>query len=172
MKTVLMDSSSAILLYKSDILMTFLRAYRILIPPSVYIELTKEGKPGAEMFQDLPRHSLLKLLTPAETDPSRTLIAVNQTLGKGEKELLSLYRQGVGDFLLIDDLAAAKICLRENIPYTSALLIPRILARGGMLCESCRHQLTLHIFSLGRYSPRIHQKARSMSENELYPFLP
>ena len=51
MKQCMVDSSSAILLYKSDLLDILVEAYHITMTASVYEELTITGYPGAEEFR-------------------------------------------------------------------------------------------------------------------------
>jgi predicted nucleic acid-binding protein len=128
MKSVLVDASSAILLYKSGIFKRLLAIYHVLIATSVHEEITRKGYPGAEVFEACVRDNNCRVLKKEDyTKKGARLQLENLSLGRGEKDTISLYLEGAGDFIIIDDGRGAGYCKKQQIPYINALLFPRIL---------------------------------------------
>ncbi len=172
MKSVLIDSSSAILLYKSGWLNATLSKFHLRTGPTASRELTIPGYPGAQYFQDLIAGGRLEILTPifpALPKEDRALAR----MGAGERECILYYRSGAGAFILLDDGRGAAYCRAEGLPYVNALLMPRILAMAdpGIDGQTVAAAMA-RIYQLGRYAPWVRDHARHCSDRTLSPFLP
>ena len=108
MKRVIVDSSSAILLYKTDLFRNLTDAYNVILPESVYHEISIDGYKGSKYFKSYYKDSKLTLATP-ESDEN-----YNIKLGKGERDSILLFYQDYGDFVILDDAKGAKFC-RNNL---------------------------------------------------------
>jgi hypothetical protein len=173
MKRVLIDSSSAILLFKGGLFDRLLRLYRVLAVASVYRELTAAGHSGAAVFHRLGRDRVLQVLALDDAGPAPACkIPDPAGLDPGERDTIRQYIRGQGDFIMIDDGRGAGYCRRHAIPYINALLFPRLLYIGGhMTRQGCRAKMDC-IFSLGRYSPNIMAYALRCRPQELAFFKP
>ena len=159
---VIADSSSIILLQKVGLLTIFLNAYWVIIPGPVYDELTGGGKKGsAELHSLLANH----VETPSDN-------AGVQGLGRGEGSVISLYFDGVGDFVLLDDKKAAKYCKSQAIPFINALLAARILCLAGAINDDDYRAAAELLIREGYYSDAIIEKAAAIRDDELQQFMP
>ncbi len=125
MKPILVDSSSAILLFKSGWLDAAIDHYLLQTGRAAFRELTVRGYPGADRFRDLFAQGIIHVL------PAGARVAGDSALnamGAGESECIRHYLTGAGAFILLDDGKAAAYCRARRIPYINALLLPRILA--------------------------------------------
>lgn len=162
LKTVVGDSSSIILLYKAGLVHVFLARYDLVVAASVYSELVRKGKDGADelggIFADRVVGAAVKNSVPG--------------MGGGESDTVSLFREGVGDFVLLDDRKAAHFCQKEHIPFISSILFPRILFLTGHIAErACVEQMRI-LFELGYYSEKIKSRAENMTAGQLVKFFP
>jgi hypothetical protein len=78
----------------------------------------------------------------------------------------------LGDFVLIDDGAAAKYCKQEQIPFINALLFPVILEPAGIENQGFTKYFFDIICKAGRYSETILNFAQNCPEEEISFFLP
>jgi hypothetical protein len=172
MKPVLIDSSSAILLYKSGWLDATLEHFHLRTGQAGCRELTVDGYPGANRFQRLVATGDLEILpslaaTPAGPDAALT------GMGPGERECIQHFLAGCGRFILMDDGRGAAYCRDHRLPYINALLIPRILALADPdIGRQTVAKATAKIYSLGRYAPWVLDHARHCGDAGLAPFLP
>ena len=171
MKTILVDSSSAILLYKSGWLNATLDLFVLKTSRAASRELTVPGYPGAARFRHLFERGQIEILPAADAaiDADEALNA----LGAGERECIRHFLTGAGSFILLDDGRAASYCRDRKIPYVNALLVPRILALANTsLSAPAVADAMAHIYALGHYAPWIWDHARSCSDAALAPFRP
>jgi hypothetical protein len=169
MKPLLMDASSAILLFKARRLADLVARYRVLLPASVLAELTVSGRPGDRRFGDLVRTGSAHVLPPPDEEPAPP--SALHHMGAGERDCIRAFLGGHGDFILLDDGKGAGYCRRAGIPYVNALLVPRLLEPRS---PSPRRVLTdmQRIYSLGRYAPWVLSHAARLTPRDLSRFLP
>ncbi len=173
MKNILIDTSSAILLYKVDLFSMIMEHYRVITAEAVFEELTQNDYPDAEFFQK----SLFMQRQTIQYNHNGNLL--NQhlyhdliSLGKGERETIYLYQEGNAEFVVIDDYKGARYCKDHSIPYTNALLIPRVLWMAKKLDSSAYHEKTDYLLQQGRYSKHIIDYALHCTQQDLQYFLP
>jgi predicted nucleic acid-binding protein len=166
MKTLLMDSSSAILLFKVALMNILIENYEILISQTVYKELTIPGQRG---YCEFIEYRQKNLITVSNNHGSKS---IELPLRGGEMETILLYHNGMGDFIIIDDKKGVDYCKRNNIPFINALLVPKILFFSNLIERESYIEKKWHLIHLGRYSKRIIDLAGSISLKELLPFLP
>jgi hypothetical protein len=170
MKTILIDTSSAILLYKVGWLDTTLAHYHLRTGSAAYRELVIPGYPGADIFQQLTAQGRLEVLRPGANPSADPNLA---GLGAGERECIQHFKAGAGHFILMDDGRGAAYCRDHGIPYVNALLMPRILAHADPEIGRLNVPRAMaQIYRQGRYAPWIMDFARHCSEEILAPFRP
>jgi predicted nucleic acid-binding protein len=169
LKTVLVDTSSAILLHKADLLTDMQSAFCIQLTASVYEELTRHQRPGARTVAESRRDRRITIVTPNGTVGSQHLPT---NLHRGERDTLLCFLDGGVDFIIIDDGPGAGYCRREAIPYVNALLCPRLLVVCGRLSPIEARLAMTRIRDLGHYSNWIKRYADTCNEAALSAFLP
>ncbi len=168
MKCVLIDASSAILLYKVGLFDSVAGAYRLRAAPAVIREITVPNRRGASAFA---RACEIGALLPA--DPGSCLDTGGLTsLGDGERETLLAYRSGQGDFVLIDDGRGAAACRSGGIPHINALLCPRLLHWTGIIDRCACQAVFSRLLQIGRYSEPVIHFAGTCTPEMLSEFLP
>lgn len=169
-KAVLIDASSAILLYKTNWMAPLLDRYRVGSGPAVYREMTVPDHPGAEAFARWRQERRLVLHTccGADHEPPAAL----NRLDPGERECIQLYLSGIGKFIVIDDGPAAAFCRKNAIPYVNALLVPRLLAPRPIRDRRGVKNAVLAVYAEGRYASWVLEYALTCSDEELTFFLP
>lgn len=171
-KTALVDSSSAIILYKSGLVGPVIDHYFTVISESVYAELTRKGYSGAEAFRRYCHEKKICVRGDVrginnDADYSKTMAG----LGAGERDTIMLYHSGIGEFIIIDDGRGARYCKKNGIPHINALLMPRLLYNAGKIDGDDRNHFMDIIIGYGRYSPRVIDYARTSDDKELIHFL-
>jgi len=170
MKTVIIDTSSAILLFKSDIISNFLSAYNVAMTKSVQDEILQEGYPGSKEFKNYFKRKSIKLIS------GEKIMQINSTgllkLDKGERDSIYVYLNRTGDFVVIDDGQGASFCKKEKIPYINALLVPRILFESQKTSHHVFKTKMGMIIGIGRYTQPIIDYAHNCSNKDLESFLP
>lgn len=172
MKSILIDTSSAILLFKSAWLDAILKHYHLRTGQAASRELTVSGYPGAARFQHLIDKGGIEVLPPIATWSGNKNNAL-PGMGPGERECIMHYLAGSGQFILLDDGRAAAYCRNNRIPYANSLLVPRILALAdpGIGRQAVADAMA-QIYSLGRYAPWIRDYAHNCRDTALASFLP
>ena len=173
-RKVLVDASSAILLFKTGLFESLMETYVIRMATSVYAEVTRKGYDGADFFRRC--RACLKIqvisLNPFPGDEQGVKTDLPSHLGAGERDTLLLFDKGAGEFIIIDDGRGAAWCRDHRIPYINALLFPRILQSVDILSkENCRTFMA-RIIGMGRYSAPIIAFARSCDIHHLKFFFP
>ena len=171
-KTALLDSSSAIILFKADFHIQLTEMYDVVMPRSVYEEITTNFFPGAKEYRQLFADNKITL---KEYRPTAVTVLDRPGLNRldiGEHDVIQLYYAGLGNFVVTDDGSAARYCKREQIPFINALLVPIILGFAGIKDKVfCRKSFD-QIIEIGRYSPDIITFAEKSTRDELSIFLP
>lgn len=168
MKKVLTDSSSAIILFKIELFHQLTKTYRILMAKSVYDELTAEGYPGAKMFREYFKSKQFFVFSSDDETSCRQI----PLSGKGERQTVCRFLEGIGDFIMIDDGKGLGYCRDNSIPHINALLFPRILYLAGTISEAEYHEKTDAVIRIGRYSEKVIVYARDCSRSEMSFFMP
>ncbi len=174
MKQCLIDSSSAILLYKNGLFRKLIEAYQIVMAASVFEELTVAGYPGAQEFAEYGTTNVVIIQYP---DLNRLPAGLSNddlpALDRGERDTIRCYERAEPDsFILTDDGKAVRYCRLHKIPYINALLFVRIAYLTGMLTESDYHDTYTELTAIGRYSEEIMAYAQQCSSMEIGFFLP
>ncbi len=172
MKDVLIDASSAILLFKAGLFDKLIRVYRATMAERVYDELTIADYPGAEAFRRARARGALAVRPTDGVSLCLSAFPELEALGAGERDTIRQYIDGFGAFILIDDGKGAAFCKEKHIPYLNALLFSRVLRLAGRITEAdFRHKHDL-ILDVGRYSDTVVDYVRKATEEEVAPFLP
>jgi len=173
MKKTLIDASSAILLFKTDLCELLFEVYHVVMTISVFNELTQEGYPGAIEFQRwLAENRFLNIPLLEEGTQQKVPRSQVSGLDKGELDTIRLYEKGYGDFVITDDGRAAGYCKRHEIPFINALLFSKVLHFSKRLPENLCNQKMKCLFAVGRYSPAIKDWAMNCPKESLDFFLP
>jgi hypothetical protein len=164
-RRVLIDSSSALLLYRAGILEHTLAAYRVVTSRRVLDELARGGREGAEDF--------LKYGTLGEIEVCHDFRCClpDLPLRGGERDVVLLYLSGSAEFIIIDDGKAAGYCRQNRIPYMNALLVPKVFIQSGRLDEPAGLKAFEDLVRLGRYAQWVLQFARGAARSDLEFFL-
>lgn len=171
-KTILLDASSAILLAKAGFHEALAAAYHIIISESVFDEITRTGLAGSVEYRHLLQKEQLQVL-PLPTPHTQHVTDVSlQKLDRGERDTIYLFHGGYGDFVVTDDGAAARFCLRNSIPFVNSLLILRLLYYSSRIKDDSYEAGFQSLLTLGRYSQQIKEYARSCPDSELLFFHP
>lgn len=172
MKKVIIDSSSAIILFKTGQLHALLTTYHAVMTASVYRELTVNDLAGADSFRRYRQQDAIRIKnTPAPCAADDSSVPL-QALDAGERDSIALYLARGGDFILLDDGRAARLCRDNGIPFINALLFPRILFCAGKLSQTAADMAAGRIMRAGRYSQPVIDFARRAGPEALLPFLP
>ena len=172
MNDALIDTSSAILLFKAGLITICCRAYRLLMTRSVYAEVAVPTQPGAGALTSLTRRQLgITLLPdPMGSSPCETAVDLAR-LHRGERDTLMHYLSGIARFVVIDDGKGVQVCRRHGIPHVNALLLPRLLYHTGHLSDHNARRFFLRIQTLGRYSATVVTWAATCTKKDLDFFI-
>lgn len=165
-KTVFIDASSAILLFKAMLFDLLTREFQVVVGASVFREITEKGHSGSDYFLT---HSGFTVRRP---DPDKATVS---GMGPGETDTLTLFYNADArkePFIIIDDGRAARFCRRQNLPFINALLVPKIFRFAGLMDEKTCREKTVLIRDLGWYSDRVISIAANISKTDLTRFLP
>ncbi len=167
--TALADSSSLIILFKTGLLDRCTGLYNLLVTRSVKSEITRKGYPGSEYFARLCGQERLNLLPDSDNNSFDHDLS---GLDRGEKDTISQFQKGNGDFIIIDDGRGADICRRRSLPYINALLIPKILFIINEFSEPEFREYFSGVLAVGRYSSGVISFAENCTGNDLKSFIP
>ncbi|MDD2390483.1 MAG: hypothetical protein PHP23_12225 [Desulfobacterales bacterium] len=174
MKKILIDASSAILLYKSGLFDILTRTFCTRMTASVYEEVTHDGYPGAMAFKNLLNADRFTVTPSASGKPlCRDHLPAMNALDRGERDTIGEYiHRGGADFIIIDDGKGAGYCRDNDIPYINALLFPKILFMSRELTEpECVSKME-EIMKIGRYSATVIAFAGHCTKSDLDFFRP
>ncbi len=167
MKRVILDSSSAILLYKCGIISSLIKYCSTVIPFSVKRELTLAGYEGSKFFTDLCRKEMIKVYEPVSGRNKN----INRKLHAGENDVIALYNEGRGDFVILDDGEGSAFCRDNKIPYINALLAAKVLFMKRLIDEQEYKHARAWLLENGRYSQKIISWAENADEHHLAFFV-
>ncbi len=165
---ILIDASSAILLYKAGVLDNVLDAYEVWMSGAVFKEVDKEDRPGARAFREAIRTHRITV----GPERAESAFAAAPSLGEGERETLIQFLSD-GDrfrFIETDDGDAARLCRSMGLPFVNALLMVRLLRWAGHLPREKSASAWATLQTIGRYSTEIIQKAETISPDHLLAF--
>ena len=173
MKSLIIDASSAILLFKGGLFTVLLHHYDVLCVERVFTELTRPGYPGSDTFARLQQEGNFKVIQPPQNALGAQLaIPASARLHSGERDTLVAFPHTGAEFILTDDGGAAAFCRRARLPYTCALLIPRILRHAGLISAAACSAYTADILAAGRYAPPVVAYASGCPTQDLAFFAP
>jgi hypothetical protein len=167
MRSVIIDSSSFILMYKSNAVIPLLKFCSAVIPEPVFDELTVPGYEGSEFFRDL---CSMGGITVCKSEPMNNQVLPG-TLHAGERGVISLFYEGKGDYIIIDDRKGGAFCRDKNIPYINALIAVKILFLRQLVTEEEYVSAWTWLVNNGRYSGKIIQRAENADEVKLAWFM-
>jgi len=173
MKRIVIDASSAILLYKIGLFAIIMGAYEVVLAESVYQEVFRPGYPGAKSFGKYfinRQFGVCSVNRSIKLSPDQ--VAALSVLGNGEKDTIMLFLDGNGDFVIIDDGRGAGFCRDHRIPYINSLLVAKILLLSRNIGEAVYQNKIEMLIRLGRYSQKIIDYALTCPSEELALFMP
>jgi len=175
MKRCMVDSSSAILLYKSGLFADLVETYHIAMTASVYQELTVPGYPGAGEFRQYADTGAVTIQSPSgmlmlpQTEGANSLYS----MGRGERDTIRCYvAKDSITFIILDDGRAARYCRRAGIPFINGLLFTRIAYWSGLLTKSEYDEKQGELVRIGRYGQEVVAFVRHCSCKDMAFFLP
>ena len=167
MRRTVIDSSSLILIYKSGLIIHFLDLYAPVIPESVSRELTVPGHDGADLFRKFCNEGSITVLKPCLEEAR----VITGTLHTGERDVILLFYEGQGDYIIIDDRKGGAFCRDNGIPYINALLSVKILFLKGKITEKIFINAWDRVIEIGRYSQSIVVWAENAGMEKLSEFM-
>lgn len=169
----MIDSSSAILLFKCGLFKSVAEFFSLNISESVQEELTKNGYDGADLFMNYIRNNQIKILRfhPHEKKEFNKDKKI-KNLDIGESDTIYLFYRNNIDFIIIDDGKGVSYCLSNDIPNINALLIPRIFYLKNIITEKEFCLKTDELIKKGRYSKKVIDYAKNSGEENFNFFYP
>lgn len=165
-KRALIDTSSAILLQKAGIIEELLDTYKVIISKSVFDELLSKSREGvSDFFQYCSQKKIII------SSNYSTASLMNLRLKGGERDIIILYLNKAGDFVIVDDRDAARFCKFNSIPYINALLVPAILNYNNIITKKTRDDAFDKLKEIGRYANWVIDYAASATPDMLKDFL-
>jgi len=146
-----MDASSAIILCKAGLHILLPEIYDIVLPESVYREITAKPYSGSDEYKQLVAGQHVRV----QGTPDQQERPGMAGLDTGEYDTILLFYAGLGDFIITDDGPAARYCKKEGIPFINALLFPVVLRLAQIKDDDyCRKSMEI-IIEEGRYSQQV-----------------
>jgi len=165
MRKIISDSSSLILLYKCGAAGFFLNNCICVIPEPVRSEITADRREGSDFFKQCILKGGLSVKN------NKTGSEPFKKLHKGESGVISLYEEGCGEYVLIDDRKGAAFCRDSGIPYINALLVIKILLLNGIINQEKYKAMFSWLKINGRYSKAVIEWAETAGSDKLEKFL-
>ena len=110
-KTISLDTSSAILLFKSGLSELLLQNVNTVLTPSVQQELTQPGYSGASYYQKHINAGLITIVDPSFYSIPQAQLSQISPLHPGEKDTIILLLKNLVSFIITDDKKAAQTCM-------------------------------------------------------------
>lgn len=173
MPLVFIDASSAILLYKTDLFIQCADVYTLVAAESVYNEITVKSYPGADFFKQMMLKDRIKTIS---FDNSKKTALDIPAMDVGEKHTIALFYQHFesdpSSFIIMDDKKGVIFCYNSSLPFINALLVPKVLWYAGLMEKDAYIEKRDLVIKQGRYSGKIIEKAKELSEQDLARFIP
>jgi predicted nucleic acid-binding protein len=171
-KKALIDSSSAILLFKTSLLEQTIIHYNIILTQSVFEELTRSNLAGSSDVKRYCEGGVITVLPKMDVKITESAGKGSfESLGRGEHDTIQMFLRGCGDLIIMDDGRGANACKRYCIPYINALLVPRVLYLSGNISDNECKEFISKIIECGRYSEKIINYARTCPDESLIRFM-
>ena len=170
-RKALIDASSAIILYKADIIQKLIILYDFIVPRTVFDELTSGGCEGAEYFKKISAGDSVTINEISREILGKYLSPQIMKLDRGERDAVLLLLSGIGDFIIIDDKEGCSFCRDNNLHYINALLVPVILYFSGDISSNERCELMKQIISIGHYAEWVIDYALNSKKSDLEFFI-
>ncbi len=167
-RQAVIDASSAIILCKAGLHLFLVDMYDVIMPESVYREITVNPYKGSDEYARLAESHAVRVHNRLGRKDNSELSG----LGKGERDVIRLYSSGAGDFIITDDGRAARYCQQAGIPFINGLLIPAILRWAGLTDEGGCRELMDTIIAAGRYSKQVTAFARQCRKADIIFAMP
>ena len=120
-KTAILDASSAIILAKANLTDLLAEVYAIVMPSSVYAEITAANHPEAIKYIKLAEEKKINVVEVFSRSTA------DYGLDKGEYDCVQLFNQRAGDFLITDDGIPEPCRLLEHKPKVSEWILVLLL---------------------------------------------
>ena len=173
MKKILLDASSAILLFKADLLLELTDMYQVFVTNSVFLELIWKNHYEADIFQRcVSLHKIRVIEEDVLPLSGISQAAMGSSLDQGELDTIMCFATGDYDFIITDDGKAARFCKEESLPFINALLFPRLLNFAGLMSRQASKDKMNDIIWFGRYSKEVIELAWSCSKESLHFAIP
>lgn len=166
-KRVIIDSSSLILMHKCGVITSLLEFCTPVIPETVFAELTVPGHDGADLFQTLCTSGRILVCGQDEKES----LSLTGALHKGERDVIILYHQGLGDYIIIDDRKGGAYCRDNRIPYINAILAVKIFFLKQIITQEKYSAAWNWLVKNGRYSGKIISWAENSDMGILSEFM-
>jgi len=145
------DSSTAIILYKSGLLERFCAGCNIITTDTVQTEIAR-GPDGHDTARILSKFCRIEH------------VSTEGPFGKGENSILNLFKQGKASAVFSDDGRFLEYCSKENIPHYSSIMAPYLLYTAKKLKKKEGLDHTRSIAAQGRFSEWVLEKVNRMWE--------
>jgi len=172
MKKIIIDSSSAILLFKVNVFTQLYNCYDLFISKSVFKELTIRKYDGGLFFKELILKKHLKII---DLDNNVFYKYKNNKhlniLGKGECDSIIISLEKQVDFMIVDDKKACLLASKYKLNFVNALLFLKILFfKKNISTEKFKEEFE-RLCKIGYYSNYIKQFVLDVTEPELTSFI-
>jgi len=153
---IVLDSSTLILLAKTDLLREVTSQFYASIPDRVRQEVLAKQSPDAELIRLLIHEKRLEVVQ-AHTEPAKKL-AKDFRLHAGEAEALALAIQTETP-LAVDDGPTIKACKVVGLPFLTAIHFLIYLSESNRISREIALEKLDRLSTYGRYKGRIIQDA-------------
>jgi predicted nucleic acid-binding protein len=128
---IIADSSALIALASCNSLSLLDKLFcEIKVPQAVFNEVVNQNKPQAQTLKNYLVNKVTFI------DPSQLM---QQNLGMGEREAMTLYNQLHADLLLIDDAKAKRIAIDNDIKVIGSLGVLLLAKQKGLILKIKPH---------------------------------
>lgn len=124
---IIADSSALIALASCNSLVLLDKLFcEIKVPQAVFNELVNQDKPQVQTLKNYLANKITLI------DSSQL---IQQNLGMGEREAMTLYKQLHADLLLIDDAKAKRIAIDNDIKVIGSLGVLLLAKQKGLILK-------------------------------------
>ncbi len=162
--TIAADASSLLYLLRLDVLSAYCNHKNMLVPRTVFDELTVPGKRGAEIFLQLTKDSVLAV---ADTNGSHAVGGTSKKLSEADRSVIQLYQTGRPHAVLTDDGALCRYCRRRRIPYINTPMALFSLAYNKCIQRAVYYKLLEKSYQEGRYAPFVKRYMNALNRRYL-----